>query len=422
MDETIAVILGGGEGKRLFPLTKDRSKPAVSIAGKYRLIDIPVSNCINSGIRLIYVLTMYQSASLNAHIAKTYQFDQFSSGFVGILAAEQTARGGTWFRGTADAVRQAWFHISREHTPSVLILSGDHLYRMDYGRFKEAHVKSGAAVSIAVHPVSRADASYLGIVKPDETGRIIRFAEKPGNDAQLDDMIVDTTCCGLTQEEAKKRPYLGSMGIYLFNTSVLKERLDLDPEQTDFGSHIIPDAIRDIHVQAFPFDGYWADIGTVRSFYEANMDLVMPLPKFNLFDPDMPIYTHARPLPGAKLNRASVQCAVLCEGVIVEGATVRDSILGVRSRVRPGAIIESSLIMGSDFYERRSVRRPLLGVGEGTYIRHSIIDKNASIGRGVQLVNRENVMHYDDPNEQFYVRDGIVVVVKGGVIPDGFVF
>jgi glucose-1-phosphate adenylyltransferase len=422
MKEITAAILGGGEGKRLFPLTMDRSKPAVPIAGKYRLIDIPISNCINSDIHHIYVLTMYQSASLNAHVATTFRFDQFSDGFVGILAAEQTAKGGTWYRGTADAVRQAWLHVSSQNTRYVLILSGDHLYRMDYREFKEAHENSGAAASVAVHPVSRAEASYLGILKVDETGRIVKFAEKPEDEAELDDMKVDTTCCGLSEEEAEKRPYLGSMGIYLFNTNVLKERLHHNLEQTDFGRHIIPDAISDIHVQAFYFKGYWADIGTVGSFYAANMDLVMPLPKFNLFDPDMPIYTHARPLPGAKLNRASAQCAVLCEGVIIEGATVVDSILGVRSRVRPGAIIESSLIMGADFYERRAARRPLLGVGEGSRIRHSIVDKNASIGRGVQLVNREGVMHYDDPNEQFYVRDGIIVVVKGGVIPDGFVF
>ncbi|MFH0778317.1 MAG: glucose-1-phosphate adenylyltransferase [Candidatus Eisenbacteria bacterium] len=422
MKDMTAVILGGGRGKRLFPLTKDRSKPAVPFAGKYRLVDVPISNCINSGIRRIFVLTMYQSASLNSHIASTYRFDQFSGGFVSTLAAEQTARGGTWFRGTADAVRQAWGHMGTRASQHVLILSGDHLYRMDYGGFRKAHVESGAEVSVAVQPVTRVEASQLGLVKVDESGGIVRFEEKPETPDALDEFSTNTEICGLSEEEATRKPFLASMGIYLFDVPGLKERLDSNPEQVDFGRHIIPQAIQEVRVQAFCFTGYWVDIGTVGAFYEANMNLVRPLPSFNLFDPTMPIYTHPRFLPGAKLNRASVECAVLCDGAIVEGAEVRDSILGVRSRVRPGATIESTLMMGADFYQPGAAPGPAVGVGEGSLVRRAIIDKNACIGRGVQLVNRDRLREYDDPTEQLYVRDGITVVVKGGVIPDGFVF
>ncbi len=422
MREVTAVILGGGQGKRLFPLTKMRSKPAVPLAGKYRLIDVPVSNCINSGISRVYVLTMYQSASLNAHIANTYRFDHFSSGFVSTLAAEQTAEGGTWYRGTADAVRQAWYHITAQPTSYVLILSGDHLYRMDYTEFRKSHVESGAAVSIAVKPITRAEASELGIVRTDRSGRITGFTEKTTADEILDGMRVDTTAYGLSPQEAQHRCYLANMGVYMFDRDVLRKALERDSDQTDFGRHIMPQLVSEIHVHAHCFKGYWADIGTVGNFYQANMDLVLPLPRFNLFDPAMPIYTHPRFLPGAKLNRASVEGAILCEGTIVEGAMVRDSILGVRSRVRPGAIIESSLVMGADFYQPGEVKAAPVGIGEGAHIRRAIIDKNASVGRGAQLVNGHCLKHHDDPDGQFYVRDGILVVVKNGVIPDGFVF
>jgi glucose-1-phosphate adenylyltransferase len=422
MRKTTAVVLGGGRGTRLFPLTKDRSKPAVPFAGKYRMVDIPISNCINSEIRRILVLTMYQSASLNSHIANTYRFDHFSTGFVGILAAEQTASGGTWFRGTADAVRQEWIHISSQPSRQTLILSADHLYRMDYLELKRAHVDSGAEVTVAVYPVSREDATEMGVLKIDKTGRIVEFVEKPNDEETLSKMEVDTTAFGLSPDEAKRRPLLANMGIYLFDTPMLEKLLGRDTSQTDFGKHIIPSAIDDIHVQAFCFPGYWADIGTVRAFYEANMELISHVPRFSLFDPLMPIYTHPRFLPGAKLNRASVECAVLCEGSIVDEALVRDSILGVRSRVRPGAKIESSLVMGADFYQPHHTDSPTIGIGEGSHIRRAIIDKNSSIGRDVRLVNESGVAHYDDPEERFFVRDGVIVVVKGGIIPDGFVF
>lgn len=423
MKNTISVILGGGKGTRLFPLTMDRSKPAVPVAGKYRLIDVPVSNCINSGVVQIYVLTMFQSASLNRHIANAYRFDAFSKGYVDIIAAEQTREGGTWFQGTADAVRQSWKHLASKGVPeSILILSGDHLYRMDYREFKRIHDQANADFSIAVQPVTRAEAPDLGLLKTDETGRIVQFAEKPSTEEELNSMRVDTTIFGLSPAEAEKRPFLASMGIYIAKGKAMDELLHRDQTQTDFGKHIIPQAIQERRVQAYCFNGYWADIGTVQAFYEANIDLVHTLPKFNLFDPTMPLYTHARFLPGAKLNRASVESSLLCDGSIIDGGMVRDSLIGLRTRVQPGANIEASYIMGADFYQPGGDTTPFIGICEGAYVKRAIVDKNASIGRGVQLVNRNNVSEYDDPQGRFYVRDGIIIVAKNAVIPEGFVF
>ena len=424
MENMVAVILGGGKGSRLFPLTKERSKPAVSIAGKYRLIDIPISNCINSGITQMFVLTMYQSASLNNHISNAYRFDQFSRGFVQVLAAEQTADSSEWFQGTADAVRKTLPHLGYKHghIGLVLILSGDHLYRMNYRMFRDSHIKSGADISIAVIPVSREDAPELGVLKVDETGRIAKFVEKPKTDEALDEMMTDTTIFGLSPEDAAKRPFLASMGIYIFDPATLNTLLTSDPSRTDFGKEIIPQAIPTHKMQAYCFDGYWADIGTIRAFYEANLDLVSQIPKFNLFDPSQPIYSNTRYLPGAKMNRASVEAALLCDGTIVEGATVRDSILGSRTIIHQGAVIEESLIMGNDFYQRGDDPAPRVGINEGAYLKRCIIDKNASIGRYAQIVNRQGHTTYDDPEGRFYVRDGIIIVVKDAVIPEGFVF
>ncbi len=424
MENMVAVILGGGKGSRLFPLTKERSKPAVAIAGKYRLIDIPISNCINSGITQMYVLTMYQSASLNNHISNAYRFDQFSRGFVQVLAAEQTAHSSEWFQGTADAVRKTLPHLGYKHghVGLVLILSGDHLYRMNYRMFRDSHIKSGADISIAVMPVAAKDAPELGILKVDESGRIVKFVEKPKTEEALADLRTDTTLFGLTPEEAERRPYLASMGIYIFDPKTLNDLLTSDMSRTDFGKEIIPQAITTHKMQAYCFDGYWADIGTIRSFYEANLDLVSPVPKFNLFDPSQPIYSNTRFLPGAKMNRASIEAALLCDGTIVEGATVRDSILGTRARVRHGSVIEESLVMGADFYQRGDDPAPQIGINEGAYLKRCIIDKNASIGRYVQMVNRQNLQTYDDPEERFFVRDGIIIVAKDAIIPEGFVF
>ncbi len=424
MQNMVAVILGGGKGSRLYPLTKERSKPAVSIAGKYRLIDIPISNCINSGITQMYVLTMYQSASLNNHISSAYRFDQFSRGFVQVLAAEQTAESNEWFQGTADAVRKTLPHLGYKHNHNglVLILSGDHLYRMNYRLFRDAHIRSSADISIAVMPVSRQDAPELGLLKVDETGRIVKFVEKPKTDEALAELETDTTAFGLSPEEAKKRPFLASMGIYIFDPETLTKLLTADPARTDFGKEIIPQAITTHRMQAYCFDGYWADIGTIRAFYEANLDLVKPVPQFNLFDPRQPIYSNTYFLPGAKMNRAMVEAALLCDGAIIEGATVRESVLGRRAVVRHGAVIEESLVMGADFYQSGDDTSPQIGINEGAYLKRCIIDKNASIGRYVQLVNRQNHNEYDDPEGRFYVRDGIVIVAKDVVIPDGFVF
>ena len=424
MENMVAVILGGGKGSRLFPLTKERSKPAVSIAGKYRLIDIPISNCINSGITQMYVLTMYQSASLNNHISNAYRFDQFSRGFVQVLAAEQTADSSEWFQGTADAVRKTLPHLGYKHghIGLVLILSGDHLYRMNYRMFRDSHIKSGADISIAVIPVSRQDAPELGVLKVDGSGRIIKFVEKPKTEEELDDMMTDTTIFGLSPEEAARRPYLASMGIYIFDPTTLSTLLMSDPARTDFGKEIIPQAIPTHKMQAYCFDGYWADIGTIRAFYEANLDLVSTMPKFNLFDPSQPVYSNIRYLPGAKMNRASIEAAILCDGTIVEGATVRDSILGSRTIVRHGAVIEDSLVMGADFYQSGDDPGPRSGINEGAYLKRCIIDKNATIGRYAQIVNRQGHTTYDDPEGRFYVRDGIIIVVKDTVIPEGFVF
>ncbi len=427
MNRTVAVILGGGKGSRLYPLTKERSKPAVPIGGKFRLIDVPLSNCINSQIMQIYVLTMYQSASLNQHVSTAYRFDAFSGGYVDILAAEQTNDGGTWFQGTADAVRQSWRHLTDKSRPeNILVLSGDHLYRMDYREFAKVHKGADADFSIAVQPVTREEAPELGLLKTDETGKIIQFAEKPTSDEELDAMMVDTTTFGLSENEARKRPFLASMGIYLAKTNSMDEMLHRDTSQTDFGKHIIPQAIEERVVQAYCFNDYWADIGTVGAFYEANIDLVKTLPRFNLFDTDMPLYTHQRFLPGAKINRASVEGALLSDGTIVDGGMVRDSLIGLRTRIQPGATIESSYIMGADYYQDGSKDLPFIGIGSGAYVKRAIVDKNSSIGHGVQLVNRDNVDEYDDPEGRFYVRfyvrDGIIIVCKDAVIPDGFVF
>jgi glucose-1-phosphate adenylyltransferase len=367
---------------------------------------------------------MYQSASLNNHISNAYRFDSFSRGFVQVLAAEQTSSSSEWFQGTADAVRKTLPHLGykRGNVGLVLILSGDHLYRMNYRLFRDAHIRSHADISIAVIPVTRREAPELGVLKVDETGRIVKFIEKPKTEEALKELLTDTSIFGLSPEEAERRPYLASMGIYIFDPKILNDMLTSDPSRTDFGKEIIPQAIGTLRMQAYGFDGYWADIGTIQAFYEANMDLVSPMPKFNLFDPTQPIYSNTRYLPGAKMNRASVESALLCDGSIVESATVRDSILGSRTRVHHGAVIERSLVMGADFYQHGDDPAPKIGINEGAYLKRCIVDKNASIGSYAQMVNRQEYQSYDDPEGRFYVRDGIIIVVKDTVIPDGFVF
>jgi glucose-1-phosphate adenylyltransferase len=422
MRDVIALILGGGRGTRLFPLTKVRSKPAVPLAGNYRLVDVTVSNCINSKIDRIYVLTQFNSASLNQHISKTYRFDTFSSGHVEVFAAEQTPASLDWFQGTADAVRKVLPYVSDHNPKEVLILSGDHLYRMDYVDFIARHRMARADISISVVPVSAGRAPELGILRADGRGRITEFREKPKGKL-LAGMRTDTKRLGLLGADAKRRPYLASMGVYLFNFEVLKDVLGRDPRMIDFAKEIIPNSLSRLKVHASVFDGYWEDIGTIRSFYKAHMELVTPLPPFNLFDEWHPLYTHYRFLPGSKVNRGNIDQAILNSGCIIDRSTIRRSIIGVRTRIEAGTLIEDSVVMGADFYELPWERggRQALGVGQKCVIRKAIIDKNARIGNRVVLENRKGLVNYDDPDERFYIRSGIIVVPKDAMIESGTV-
>jgi glucose-1-phosphate adenylyltransferase len=423
----VAVILGGGAGSRLFPLTRERSKPAVPLGGKYRLIDVPVSNCINSSITQIFVLTQYNSASLNRHISQTYRFSSFSSGFVEILAAEQRTDSPDWFQGTADAVRQIIPHLRSWQVKTLLILSGDHLYRMDYRKFLERHYDTNADVTISVVPARAADAEGFGLLKTDADGKIVEFKEKPKGEA-LESMRVDTTQFGLTEVEAAARPYLASMGIYVFDYELLLKLLEADTSMVDFGGEIIPDAIKNCNVQAHVFNGYWEDIGTIRAFYDANLDLAAPLPKFNFFDTGAPIYTRSRHLPPSKLHGCDIDNSMVSEGCILNGVHARNSIIGLRCRLDAGTRLENSIVMGSDFYESldeiaRDLEQnvPHLGIGQNTVIRKAIIDKNVRIGKNVRLVNQAGLDYADDPNGNYYIRDGIIIVPKGSLIHDGTV-
>jgi glucose-1-phosphate adenylyltransferase len=424
-DNVVAVILGGGAGTRLFPLTKERAKPAVPLGGKYRLIDVPVSNCINSGITQIFVLTQFNSASLNRHIARTYRFSSFSTGFVEVLAAEQRIDSPEWFQGTADAVRQMIPHIRDWRINTVLILSGDHLYRMDYRKFLARHFETNADITVSVIPCRPDEAEGFGILKADKDGRIVEFKEKPKGEA-LESMRVDTTKFGLSDEESLKRPFLASMGIYVFNYGRLIEFLREDESRVDFGKEIIPSAIEKYNVQAHLFKSYWEDIGTIRSFYDANLDLASPLPKFNFFDTEAPIYTRSRYLPPSKVHDCDIDNSMISEGCILNGVYARRSIFGLRSRIDKGARIENSIIMGSDFFEsieeiQNNVNRqiPHVGIGQNTIIRRAIIDKNARIGNNVQLINKDNVETLDGENRCYYIREGIIIVPKNATVADG---
>ncbi len=426
-DNVLAVILGGGAGSRLFPLTQERSKPAVPLGAKYRLIDVPVSNCINSSITHIFVLTQYNSASLNRHISQTYRFSNFSTGFVEILAAEQRNDSPGWFQGTADAVRQIMPHLRDWRVKTLLILSGDHLYRMDYRKFLERHYETNADVTISVIPANPHDAEGFGLLKTDADGRIVEFKEKPKGEA-LESMRVDTTAFGLSDEEAETRPFLASMGIYVFNYEKLVEMLNEDPSRVDFGGEIIPAAIEHGNVWAHVFNDYWEDIGTIRAFYEANLDLAAPLPKFNFFNTAAPIYSRSRYLPPSKLHGCDIDQSLVSEGCILYGVYARNSIIGLRSRIDSGVRIENSILMGSDHFEpieeiqaNVDSGTPNLGIGRNTIIHKAIIDKNVRIGRDVKLVNSRGVDFEDGPNGSYYIREGIIIVPKGALIPDGSV-
>ncbi len=426
MDDVIAVILGGGVGQRLYPLTKERAKPAVPLGGKYRLIDIPVSNCINSDIHRIFILTQYNSASLNRHISRTYRFSRFTNGFVEVLAAEMTAERPDWFQGTADAVRQSFHHFGDYRSETILVLSGDHLYRMDYRKFIARHLETGADVTVAVTAAREEDASGFGLLKIDDSGRIVEFSEKPTGEA-LQNMRVDTSRLGLPPDQAARRPFLASMGIYVFGRKLLFELLNEDmPSAVDFGKEILPAVIEKLNVQAYLFDDYWEDIGTIGSFYRANMEMTLPLPQFNFFDAEAPMYTRPRYLPGSKLLDCRIQSSIITEGCIINGATVTDSIIGVRSRIEHGSRLEGVLMMGADFYQtldemqkEKDKGHPRIGVGSNCTIRHAIIDKNARIGEGVKVLNEAERWNHD--GEGYFIRDQIVIIPKNGRIADGTV-
>ena len=426
MKKVLSIILGGGAGTRLYPLTKLRAKPAVPVAGKYRLIDIPVSNCINSEIFKIYVLTQFNSASLNRHIARTYNFTGFNEGFVEVLAAQQTPENPNWFQGTADAVRQYLWLMEEWDVEEYLILSGDHLYRMDYRQFIQRHRETGADITLSVIPIDERRASDFGLMKIDDSGRVIDFSEKPKGEALLQ-MQVDTSVLGLSKEQAQQQPYIASMGIYVFKKDVLFKLLREGIERTDFGKEIIPDASKDYNVQAYLFDDYWEDIGTIEAFYHANLALTQqPQPPFSFYDEKAPIYTRARYLPPSKLLDCQVTESIIGEGCILKNCRIQHSVLGVRSRIESGCVIEESLLMGADFYQA-SVERQCnvekgdipVGIGTDSIIRGAIVDKNASIGHDVKIINKDNVQEADRESQGFYIRSGIVVVLKNAVIPDG---
>lgn len=428
MKRVLGIILGGGAGTRLYPLTKLRAKPAVPLAGKYRLIDIPVSNCINSEILKIYVLTQFNSASLNRHVARAYNFSGFMDAFVEILAAQQTPESATsWFEGTADAVRKYLWLLSEWDVDEYLILSGDHLYRMDYREFIQRHRQTGADVTLSVVPMTERRASDFGLMKIDDSGRVVDFSEKPKGEA-LTQMQVDTTTLGLSPEQAQHQRYIASMGIYVFKKAVLTDLLKKFPDSTDFGKEIIPASAKDYNVQAYLFNDYWEDIGTIESFYEANLALTQqPHPPFSFYDEAAPIYTRPRYLPPSKLLDCHVTESIVGEGCIVKSCQIQHSILGVRSRIESGCVIDNSLLMGADFYQPFVERDPVkdnsvpLGIGADTIIRRAIVDKNACIGRNVKIINKDRVDEAAREDQGFYIRSGIVVILKKAVIPDNTV-
>ena len=424
MKNVLSIILGGGAGTRLYPLTKLRAKPAVPLAGKYRLIDIPISNCINSEIQKIYVLTQFNSASLNRHITRAYNFPGFSEGFVEVLAAQQTKDNPEWFQGTADAVRKYIWLFKEWDIDYYLILSGDHLYRMDYRDFVQRHIETKADITLSVLPIDEARASEFGVMKIDDSGRIIQFSEKPQGDA-LKAMAVDTSILGISPEIAKEQPYIASMGIYVFNKDVMIKLIE-GSGYTDFGKEILPNCAKDHSLQAYPFQGYWEDIGTIKSFYEANLALTQqPQPPFSFYDEQAPIYTRSRYLPPTKLLDCKITESIVGEGCILKKCRIDHCVLGVRSRIEADCIIEDSLLMGSDFYEPFAERQPglkkgnvPLGIGAETTIRGAIIDKNARIGCNVKIINKDKIEEAQREEEGFIIRSGIVVVLKNAIIPD----
>ncbi|TVS06230.1 MAG: glucose-1-phosphate adenylyltransferase [Cyanobium sp. PLM2.Bin73] len=430
MKRVLAIILGGGAGTRLYPLTKMRAKPAVPLAGKYRLIDIPISNCINSEINKIYVLTQFNSASLNRHLSMTYNLSAgFGQGFVEVLAAQQTPDSPSWFEGTADAVRKYQWLFQEWDIDHVLILSGDQLYRMDYSLFVRHHIDTGADLSVGALPVDPEQAQAFGLMRTDALGRIQEFREKPKGEA-LEAMRVDTQSLGLSAEEAQRRPHLASMGIYVFSRDVLFDLLNSHSAAKDFGKEIIPISLqRGDNLQSYLFDDYWEDIGTIGAFYEANLALTQqPNPPFSFYDEKFPIYTRPRYLPPSKLQDAQVTESIIGEGSLLKACSIHRCVLGVRSRVEDQVVLQDTLVMGADYFESSEERLALrqqgatpLGIGKGTTIKGAIVDKNVRIGENVTITNKDRIEEADRPELNFYIRNGIVVVVKNATIADGTV-
>ena len=409
MNDVLGVIMGGGKGSRLHPLTKMRSKPAVPIAGKYRLIDIPISNCINSGIFRVAILTQFNSVSLHRHISHAYNFDVFHTGFVQIWAAEQTPQSLDWYQGTADAVRKQLFEIQSTGAEYVLILAGDHLYRMDYSAMADYHWEKNADITIAVQPVARSEAHRLGILKREADGQISDFIEKP-KDPNVQDRFIS--------RNDPQRPLLGSMGIYMFKAKVLSDLLMYHLRHDDFGGEIIPEAIRSHEVYGFDFDGYWEDIGTIRSFYETNLQLTGPNPPFNFYDPKSPIYTHARFLPGSTVEDSDLKDVLIAEGCRIRRAEIIHSIVGIRSQIAEGTVIKDSILMGADYYDIEKPRGTLpIGIGKNCHIECAILDKNVRIGDNVVI--RPFPSDRDIDSDLYFVRDGIVVIAKNTEISSG---
>lgn len=418
MIKMICLILGGGAGTRLYPLTAHRSKPAVSIGGKYRLIDIPISNCLNSGVKRMFVLTQYNSASLNKHIKNTYNFNAFSHGFVDILAAEQTYTSDKWFQGTADAVRQSMHHLINQDYDYILILSGDQLYQMNFEDMANFHIEKNADLTIATIPVDSRDAPSFGILKVDENGMIPRFIEKPASDI-LSEWVSPVG----EASAAKGKNYLASMGIYIFNKKALIDLFEENPDANDFGKEIIPMALESgRRVASYEFDGYWTDIGNIRSFFEANLELTDALPQFNLFDNRNVIFTHARMLPPAKFYGTKINYALIADGAIVHAELIERSLIGVRSRIGARSKLFNTFMMGNDYFESLETlvtqqERPPMGIGNDCFVKNTILDKNARIGNNVRIIGHESLANMDTPG--YTIVDGIVVVKKNAVIPDG---
>jgi glucose-1-phosphate adenylyltransferase len=415
MNDVLTVILGGGRGTRLFPLNRMRSKPAVPLGGKYRLIDIPISNCLHAGLKRIFVLTQFNSASLNRHIAQTYRLDLFSEGFVEVLAAEQTPDSSDWFQGTADAVRQAARHFRGYDADYFLILAGDHLYRMDFCELIESHIESGSDITIAAQPIAPADATQMGILRFDELGRIAGFEEKPRAErlAEIGGSIPKGSTAGGTSPD---KPFVASMGIYVFSREVLLDILD--QPGVDFGKEIIPNALRTHRVNPYIFRGYWADVGTIDAFYDANIQLTKRGAPFNFFHPRWPIYTHPRFLPATRAYECRIQSSIVAEGCHLDECTISDSVVGIRTHVSPGATIARSVLLGADFYEEEvGVTSIPLGIGRDTVLDRVIVDKNARIGDNVRLVNAAGTDHAD--GDGYYIRNGIIIVPKSAKVPSG---